>query len=170
MPLSYFTLRDIQKRETESAAAVKLEDDFFKQVADLLAAKKNEAMGSQSIMTIREYENIRKTVISIQAKREEKIMLMALRGETEGNNLTPEERDFLRRFVDDVIAMRNTVTDLWSSEVKPEGIKKIKIIKDVEKYSGLDKNVYGPFKPGDIPTLPKEEAQWLLDAKMAEML
>ena len=106
MSLSYSALREIQKKEMDSAAIIKLENDFYSQIAELLAKKKEEAMSSQSIMAIREYENIRKTVISIQAKREEKIALMALRGENDGDGLTPEEKSFLQRFYGEISEMR----------------------------------------------------------------
>jgi len=170
--LSYSSLREIQKREMESATIVKLEEDFYKQVADLLAKKKDEAMSSKSIMQIREFENIRKTIVSIQAKREEKIVLLALRGNNEGNGLTPEEKDFLQRFIGDISEMRNTVKDLWNTEetTRDSNIRRIRITKDVEKYTGLDKNIYGPFKIGEMQTLPKEEAEWLLQANMAEKI
>jgi DNA replication initiation complex subunit (GINS family) len=162
MALSYSSLREIQKKEMESAAAVKLEEKFYEQVAELLANKKGEAMRSQSIMAIKEYENIRKTVISIQAKREEKIILMALRGETEANTLTPGERGFLHRFAETVLDMRTAVK-------APVGVvRKVKILKEVEQYIGLDKSVYGPFKSGEEKLLPRDEAEWLLKANMAE--
>ena len=172
MSLSYSALREIQKKEMESAAIIKLENDFYSQIAELLAKKKEEAMVSQSIMAIREYENIRKTVISIQAKREEKIALMALRGENDGDGLTPEEKSFLQRFYGEINEMRNTVKGLWNSAEtrNPSLIRKVKITRDVERYVGLDKNIYGPFKQGEQHMLPKEEADWLLNAKMAETI
>lgn len=167
--LSYSSLREIQKREMESAAIVKLEDAFYKDVAELLAKKKEEAMAAQSIMAIKEFENTRKTIVGIQAKREEKIVLMSLRGEKEGNGLTPEEKEFLYRLSETVLQMRETVKGLWNNEPGQSlRILKVRITQPVEKYTGLDKNIYGPYKPGEQPVLPKDEAEWLLNARMAE--
>lgn len=172
MTFSYSALREIQKKEMESSAIANLDEDFYKKVADLLTLKKKEAMESQTIMSIKEFENIRKTIISIQAKREEKIVLMALRGEIEGKGLTPEEQMFLKRFSETVVEMRTAVKGLWNpSDGGPiAAIRKIRITKSVDQYMGVDKNVYGPFKQGEELMLPKEEAEWLLHAKMAEKI
>ncbi len=172
MTFSYSALREIQKKEMEGSAIANLDGDFYKKVADLLVLKKKEAMENQTIIAIKEFENIRKTIISIQAKREEKIVLMALRGEIEGKGLTPEELEFLKRFSETVVEMRTAVKGLWNpNDGGPvAAIRKVRIVKNVDQYMGVDKNVYGPFKQGEELLLPKEEAEWLLHAKMAEKI
>ena len=47
---------------------------------------------------------------------------------------------------------------------------KVKVIKDSEAYKGLDGNVYGPFKKEELVSLPKAEVDWLVKAKIAEMV
>jgi DNA replication initiation complex subunit (GINS family) len=169
--LSYSDLRDIQRREMESSAIVVLPDAFYQEVSSLLAKKSADAMESKSLLSIKEYENIKKIILSIQAKREEKIVLMAVRGEKEGSGLTAEEREMLKELSSIIKKSRETVKSVWSSEEPaPSNSRRIKIIRDVSQYRGLDNSVYGPFKMGEEQYLPRAEAEWLLKAGMAEML
>lgn len=167
--LTYSALREMQKKETESAALVGVEPDFYEKVARLLERKKQEAQESNSLLTIREYENIKKVIQGIQGKREEKIALLALRGEHEGRGLSHEETQLLQNLVEAISQARTTVKNVWESE--PRRLpRQIRILREVEQYTGLDNHLYGPFKTGEQPLLPKEEIDWLLKAKMAELL
>jgi hypothetical protein len=171
MMLNYSELRDIQKKEMESSAVVSLPDDFYRTVCDLLEKRNSEALSSKSLLAIKEYENIKKIVRSIQAKREEKIVLMAVRGEREGAGLTAEERELLKELSSIIKKSRESLIKVWESEDAPQASsKRIKILKDVSQYRGLDNSLYGPYKPGEEQMLPKAEAEWLLKAGMAEVV
>jgi DNA replication initiation complex subunit (GINS family) len=169
--LGYSDLREIQKREMESSALVMLSDDFYSLISQLLAKKGGDAIASKSLLAIKEYENIKKIVIAIQAKREEKIVLMALRGEREGAGLTIEERRMLKDLSEIVGKYREIVKSVWESESSaPPAGKRIKIMKEVSQYRGLDNSLYGPFRSGEEALVPIAEADWLLKAGMAELL
>lgn len=169
--LNYSELREIQKKEMESSATVILPEDFYRSVSELLSKRGAEAVSSKSLLAIKEYENIKKIVISIQAKREEKIVLMAVRGEREGAGLTAEERELLKDLSATIRKSRETVKNVWDSEeAAPAGSRKIKLLKDVSQYRGLDNSLYGPYRQGEEQSLPKAEAEWLLKAGMAEVL
>jgi DNA replication initiation complex subunit (GINS family) len=167
--LNYSELRDIQRKEMESSAIVSLPDDFYELISALLTKKKEEALSSKSLVVIKEYENIKKIVAAVAAKREEKIALMAVRGETEENGLTREERELLKGMSSIIKSSRESVKSVWETEEKVTS-QRIKIIKDVEKYRGLDNSIYGPFKQGEEQSLPRPEAEWLLKSGMAELL
>jgi DNA replication initiation complex subunit (GINS family) len=166
--LSYSKLRDIQKKESDSADIVKLDPAFWSDAAIFIADKKKEAMNGESILAIKEYENIRKIVASIQMRREEKIVLMAVRGEKDMPGLTKEEGSLLRDISERIHKCRDEVSDIWNGKKTDETTKKVRILKDIEPYTGLDNNTYGPFSSGDEPLLPLAEAQWLIKSKMAE--
>jgi DNA replication initiation complex subunit (GINS family) len=168
--LNYSELRDIQKREMESSAIVGLPEDFYRTISELLAKKSAEAMSSKSLLVMKEYENIKKIVASVAAKREEKIVLMAVRGEREGSGLTSEEREMLKELSSIIKKARENVQSVWSTEETDDDSRRIKIVKDVSQYRGLDNSVYGPFKEGSEQLVPRAEAEWLLKAGMAEIL
>ncbi len=165
--LTYAVLRDIQRREMESSALVRLEPDFFSKVSILLSEKKEEARQGRSMLPIREYENIKKIIRDIQSKREEKLVLMAIRGDNSGKGLTPDEQELLSELISTVEKGRSKLTGIWSEENKPLRVR-ISVLKDVEEYKGLDNRVYGPFRRGEEHMLPKGEAEWLTREGMAE--
>jgi len=168
--ISYSYLREIQKKEVESAALTKLDGSFYEQVAEFLKKKKEEALSTNSILSIKEYENIKKVVISIQSKREEKLFLLSLRGQAV-DGLTESERTLFENISTTVQKYRDNVFEVLSKEGHDAPrIKKIKIVKDVEQYKGLDNNVYGPFKTGEEALLPMQEVEWLLKSHLAELL
>lgn len=167
--MDYSALRDIQRSEMQSSAIVKLPEDFYRLVSQLLENKQDEALSAKSLIAIREHENIKKIVRSIAAKREEKIVLMAVRGETNGEGLTEEEKELLKGLTSIIMKSRETVKSVWESDAPtPTESQKVKMLKDVEKYRGLDNTIYGPFKEGDEKLLPKPEADWLRKSGMAE--
>lgn len=169
-PLDYSLLRDIQKNELESTKPTPLEENFYANASDFLSTRKKEAFASGSTLSIREYENIKKILTTIKERREEKIILMAIRGDGNSGRLTPEEKKLLKELSDAVRKFRESIADSASEESTlpvPEK-KKVKLLKDIEPYKGLDNNVYGPYKSGDEIELPPAEAEWLLKAKMAE--
>jgi DNA replication initiation complex subunit (GINS family) len=169
--LNYAELRNIQKKEMESSAIVVLPEDFYQSVSQLLSSKSEEAHSSKSLLSIKEYENIKKIIIAIQMKREEKIVLMAVRGDKEGSGLTAEEKEMLKELSSIIKKSRETVKNVWGKEDSvPESSRRIRIVKDVAQYRGLDNSVYGPFRQGEETSLPRPEVEWLLKAGMAEIL
>jgi DNA replication initiation complex subunit (GINS family) len=171
--LNYSTLRDFQKKEMESSAIVKLEQTFYSDAAKFIAEKKKEALACGSILTIKEYENIRKIVATIQARREEKIVLMAVRGEKDSPGLTSEENALLSELAACIDSSRKNMADVWNGNVLENTggmARKVRILKDIEAYTGLDKAVYGPFQSGKDVIIPLAEAEWLLKSKLAEVL
>jgi len=169
--LNYAVLRDIQKHEMDSAAVVKLEPGFYSEAAQFISDKKKAALESGSILAIKEYENIRKIVAAIQARREEKIVLMAVRGERDSPGLTKEEGVLLKELAERIDECRSRVSGIWNGkEHEQPKSRKVRILKDIEAYTGLDKAVYGPFRSGEERLLPLAEADWLLKSRLAEVL
>jgi len=115
-PLDYSLLREIQKNELESTRLTQLDADFYENASGFLNNKKKEAFASGSALSIREYENIKKILTTIKERREEKIILMAIRGEGTSGGLTPEEKKLLKDLSDSVRKFRESVSASESSE------------------------------------------------------
>lgn len=169
--LDYSDLRDIQRKEMESSAVVSLPDDFYQLISQLLEKKKGDAFSSQSLIAIKEYENLKKIVASIASKREEKIVLLAVGGSRDGLGLTTEEKELLKGLTSIIKNSRENVKNIWETKEESNDVsQRVKILKNVDKYRGLDNTIYGPFEQGEEQDLPKPEADWLLKSGMAELL
>lgn len=170
--IDYALLREIQRKELSSSKLSEVGDEFYSQVASFLEAKKADAFSSNSMMKIREYENLQKIVSAIKEKREEKIFLMALRGEKVNGELTSEERTLFNQLASNVRQFRSGVAACCPEEPQRNETEplRVRIINDIEAYKGLDGNTYGPFKKDELVSLPKAEVDWLTKSKIAEML
>ncbi len=164
--MDYLELRELQKKELSSSALAPLPDNFYEEIAKLLEEKKAAALNSCSLDLVKEYENVKKLIRIISQKREEKIVLLALRGDEDVEGLTKEERQLLKDLVSIIKKSRNIIRSAWDETP----VQTVKILKPVEQYKGMDNNLYGPFKEGDIKSLPSREAKWLIEAGVAELV
>ena len=167
--LTYSDLREIQKKELSSAAIAPLSKDFYEQLKDFLQKKRKEAMDSGSLLSMREYENIKRIAASIQSKREEKILLMATRGESSVAGLSDSETELLSRVAELINKQHAHFKDVVGEDEGAQ-FRRVMILKDIEQYVGLDKNLCGPFKMGEEHLLQKDEAEWLTKSRMAELV
>ncbi|MBD3398174.1 hypothetical protein GF412_03210 [Candidatus Micrarchaeota archaeon] len=171
--LNYAKLREMQRSEISTSELCIVEEDFYSLLKSFLDEKKEEAMGSQNLLVIKEYENLRKIARAIVNKRNEKLVLLALRGKRETTGMTKEEADFLghlSRAMEANEAQLSFIFEEGNGSGKKDNIKRLRLLKDISPYKGLDDRVYGPFKAGEEADLPADEAQWLLKEKMAELL
>jgi DNA replication initiation complex subunit (GINS family) len=47
-------------------------------------------------------------------------------------------------------------------EAKPEPRTVVAFLEEVPRFVGMDMKSYGPFRPGDVSSLPKENAELLM--------
>ncbi len=171
--LNYSKLREMQRSEMASSELCQVEEDFYTSLKGFLEGKKNEAFSSQNLLVIKEYENLRKISRAIVNKRNEKLVLLALRGKRETTGMTSEEAGFLSHLskaIEENDAQLAFIFEESNGGKKKHNIKRVRLLKNISPYKGLDEKVYGPFKEGDEVELPVDEAQWLLKEKMAELL
>ena len=171
--LNYSQLREMQRSEMGSSELCSVNEDFYTQLKEFLNEKKEEAMNSQNLLVIKEYENLRKIAKAIVNKRNEKLVLLALRGKKELTGMTREESNFLThlsRAIDENEAELSFIFEENNGNDKKNQFKRVRLLKNISPYKGLDEKVYGPFKTDEIVELPAAEVQWLLKEKMAELL
>ncbi len=171
--LNYSKLREMQRSEIASSELCTVDGNFYTQLKEFLVEKKKEAIEGQKLLVIKEYENLRKIAKSVVNKRNEKLVLLALRGKKETMGMTEEEMEFLghlSKAIEENDAQLSFIFEESNGGQKKDNIKRVRLLKTISPYKGLDEKVYGPFSEGEIVELPKDEAQWLLKEKMAELL
>lgn len=171
--LNYSKLREMQRSEMSSSELCLVDEEFYSQLKDFLGEKKGEALSSQNLLVIKEYENLRKIAKAIVNKRNEKLVLLALRGKKESTGMTKEEANFLThlsRAIDENESELAFIFEESNGSSERDHFKRVRLLKNISPYKGLDEKVYGPFKSGEEVNLPPDEATWLLKEKMAELL
>ena len=167
--LTYSRLREIQLKEIASLEPVKLERDFYSQLREFLESKKASVGKAQSLMEMREFENIKKVAKSLVAKRKEKLLMLSAILERDIEGLTEEEQEFMDGVRGISKKSFGHVDDIFEEPKEARAPEtRVKIGRAIEAYKGSDNNIYGPFKEGEEVLLPQDEADWLLRSKLAE--
>jgi len=161
--LSYGEIREIERRERSNSALSEIPEDFYDTICKTLETAKNEAAKEPNITNVRKYDNLKRIVEIIRRKREEKIVFMAIHG-VEPEHIIDVERTLYKQSLSAIEEFRTRVSG--GNKV----LKRLRIVKKVERYTGLDNKTYGPFEEGDDISISEAEASWLVKANMAEMI
>lgn len=165
--INYSLLRDIERQELTQASLTPLPLDFYEN-AKRYAVELEVKMNGGGVMVIREYENVKRIIKRIMEKREEKIVLLAVRG-IESENLTKEEKELFYSIKERIDEYRKNFEEgEHEDSVKRERVKKIRLLREVEAYTAPNGSVYGPFRKQEEVVLPSEEANTLVKARLAE--
>lgn len=172
----YRRLREIQQQERESSSLVPLPAEFYQGVSELTERKRLDTERTRALHDMREFENMLKVIRDIHMLRTRKVVFRALTSPRKhsAEGMTKEEHalyDSVCGLLEQNGAHLSTLGGGGIPE-REEGraIKKVRILKDIPAYKGVDNAIYGPFKPGDESALPQTEAEWLLRGKLAQGL
>jgi DNA replication initiation complex subunit (GINS family) len=172
--LSYEEIRKIQARERASPVLQTLPDGFYKAARKLIEKKDEELKKNFSLTEAKEYESIVKVVEDIHERRKQKIILRAMKaGAAEEATLAVEEKELfskIHKIVEEEAGDFVKMIEGKEGKVDEESIKRIKILKNLPKFVGVDLKAYGPFKEGDSTELPDKEAQLLVRRGIAEYI
>ena len=164
--MDYHKLMDYYRKEMSNAGLVKLPDGFYSELIDLLKEKR-ALLSDADPLKQREYWNVKKVITRLVEKRIEKIVYAALNGVEVST--TPEELNLYATVKGSIEGFRKMVesemkrqNDEKKDDAQKKDVKKVRIVKYVEKYVGADSNIYGPYDVGDVVELPNEEADWLI--------
>lgn len=190
--LTYKRLRDLLREEKSLPSLAKIPQDYYVSVEAFLSSTFSQMESGHSVMQMREFENATSVIREISLIRQQKILFKALRngGEhTKAEDMTREEHEVYDRFCHVVEEENNRLGTLLSrfqhsranaapvqkqepssekKEAQGSRLKKVRFTKDVQAYIGMNKERFGPFKPGEEGTLPSDEAELLLRERLAE--
>ncbi len=191
--MEYEDLRKFQRLERNDVLKlVELPENFYEQAnALVLKLKKNyEASGREE--DLRLYNNAKRALEEVFERREQKILLKALRSvknnEIDDSNLVGFEKKFFNDLLEMISEYRKVFSQFAEGKVlveeKEEAMEKVKainegevlntvlvrILKDIPKFVSSDLKELGPFKANDIVRLPEKEAQILAEKQFVEII
>lgn len=165
-------------------------------LADTLGGLKEAKKGDTSILALRlaEFENIKNIISDLYETRERKIVSSALyyvkSGDAvEAKNLVREEEEVLKKIVELLRSRRREVLDKvlggegLAQESKPgkkeekktlpqpsakQEFLTVRLLKDLPPLVGVDGRVYGAFKTEDLVSIPRANAETLINRGVAE--
>jgi DNA replication factor GINS len=162
------TIRRIFEDERNSAGLTKLPDDFFEQVREYLEKKTKMMRDETDQWTM---EAVKRRLKTIFERRERKI-LNAAHGFIDSGvipeNMTAEERGFFEKIVENVNHFQKERAERL--ERKEENLVMVAMLEDIHKFVAINMKNYGPFKKGDITTLPEPNAEVLVKKGLAQKI
>jgi DNA replication factor GINS len=160
------TIRKIFEEEKNSQGLTRLPDNFFEDVKEYVDKKSRMARIESDKWAL---DSIKTRLKAIFARRERKI-LNSVHGFIDSgvlpDNLTPEEEKFFEKSVDCVKGFHNEREG--SFETAEENLVLLTILEDIKRFVGTNMKNYGPYKKGDLTTMPEPNANLLIEKKLAE--
>ncbi len=161
--LTYESIREAVKREKGSAGLTPLPADFFTSAKAYLDKKSRLRTKDDQW----EQDQAKRRMQDLVELREKKILMGALyfvRSGVKPENLTEDEYSFLKSLAEVIKGWQDKKKGMLEAKVEPLPV--VAFQEDVPRFVGIDMKNYGPFKAGDMSTLPKENAE-LLEKKGA---
>lgn len=166
--LTYEALRKLVQEEKAGNKLAELPEDFFENVKSYLDKKGNISKEREDVW---ELDSARRTLQDLLEIRERKILILALYNVRSGVvsvNMTPEEKEFYERLVEGIKDFQAKKKEILDG--MPEKRQVIAMLEDMPEFVGINMKTYGPFKKGDVATLPEENARLLVDKSMARKI
>ena len=194
--ITYELLFDLLRRERSRDDLQPLDPSFYDDVLAYLWEKKSfldQSASSDGVFSSSDFEaariqfqNIKRLLKELYDRREKKIINLAITKTRTGSllvdtsNMLPSEKEFFDAVCDLLSRYRKELLDsLLSLSRKPASFSQsddsdrvvmVRVLKDIPKFLGKDKVVYGPFKPEDVVSLPFFIASLLSEKGLVEFI
>lgn len=195
--MNYEDLRRFQRLERNSSKLGELNRSFYEEMSVMLAAQKAKCKETGAAEETRVFENMVKTARDIFDRREQKIMMKAMRqsrtNETDKDPITDEENSLFNQLSETLKKSRQEFEMLLSGNGRTRAMEKIqnindipvmnngaaaedlnivmvRILKKVPKFVSGDLKEYGPFETNAIVKLPRKEADLLSNRNFIERI
>ena len=163
---SFEDLRKIKKEEEAGPKLSRINPDFKEAVVVFVKQKEKE---SQEKRDLRELQNVKALLKEILEIRERKILMAALyyvRSGVTPENMVHEEREFFEAAAAKIKVFHDKVKGIIKGT---ESSMRVVVIKEaVPGFVGTNLHIYGPFRPGDMATVPEECVELLVKKGAAE--
>ncbi len=166
--ITYETLRKIEQEEKNSLKLVKLPQNFLQEAMDYLEKKKAMANEKEDMW---EHKTAVQRTDNIMQVRERKIVNFTLSFVRSGaipENMAPEERELFDRMVKNLQDFQGQRKKAMSGE--KFSMKTVAFLQEMPQFVGIDMGYYGPYIPGDIATVPEENAKVLIEKGASELI
>jgi len=170
----YDELLEAWSREKENAEIQPLPRGFYARLAEYVKKLREEKrmLDEKTIrgrLLVKEEENVRAMVEELILTRYEKMMRTVTKGLIVPTSaLTEEEDNLYREATAQVDSLQDFIRSLLLGRQPKERRTRsqeaivIRILQEIPEIIGADLKTYGPFKPEDIATLPRENARTLI--------
>lgn len=166
--LTYETIRRIVTDEKNATKLTPLPEDFFKKAKAYLD---NKAKISDSKEDTWELESVKRLLQDLFEIRERKVMTLALyfvRSGVTSEHMIPEEKKFFDSVVSNIKQFQVERKGVLEGEQEKKEL--VAVLEDIPGFVGTNMKNYGPFKKGDVITLPEDNVRLLIEKNLARKI
>jgi DNA replication factor GINS len=165
--ITFETLRKILQEETDNKKLSQLPENFFEEVREYLGNKEELSRERGKY----EFQTARMRFSSIVEARERKLLGFALSYARSGafpEHMLPEERELVEKVAALIRDFRERRDSRMSK--KSQAFSVVAFIEELPQFVGIDLSIYGPYRKGDIASIPEENARLLAEKGAAEII
>ena len=173
---NFETLFETYQRQKQSSDLLPLTEEFFTNVKAYLQAKREMLQKSKKSRDlyeskIKEIKNIKKLLKDFYDLREKRIIQRAQFTVasslelTDTTNMLPYEEELYNSIIDHLLKSRKKYQNLIRTNHE---LEQLEILEEVPELIDQDLKTYGPYKKGDLTSLPKTLAEILIRQNKAK--
>ncbi|MBS7614509.1 hypothetical protein KEJ18_02085 [Candidatus Bathyarchaeota archaeon] len=175
----YSKLLEAWKKEKETAEIQPLTKGFYADLVTYIKRIREERrmLDERTVrgrLLLQEEENIRRMTEELIQARYKKMVQATSIGETiPAVAIAEEEESIYKNICTQVDCFQSFIKNLLLGKIQPEtkkissGHMVVRFLKEIPEIVGVDMRTYGPFKPEDVASLPKENASSLVKQGVA---
>ncbi len=166
--LTYEAIRRIVGEERTTQKLVALPDDFFNRIKEYLSHKAKIADTKEDAWELASAKRVLQDLLDMRERKILNLAVYSLRSGTEPENMTPEEKELFN-------AVSTNIKEFQEKrklvlEGREERTENIALLEDVPEFMGTNLKKYGPFKKGEIVTLPEDVSKVLEEKGAAKRM
>lgn len=172
--ITFEYIRKVQREEQYETKLSKIPEDFYEKVRNYIEQKKKLIQKKRDKEGEMEIENIQKLLEEVYNRRETKILNQALISARTGippQNLIKNEEKLFNQILDILKFSREKTLKTSPKKIKEKeesGLKRVRFIKEIPEFVGVDLQKYGPYNEGEEAEIPKENAELMVNTGNAE--
>ncbi|HIJ97830.1 TPA: DNA replication complex GINS family protein [archaeon] len=184
--VTFETLREIQRREKKSEQLSELKDEFYKGAKEYFERTKNEDLSElrnaqiifEDVIERREKKIINQALSTVRLREKADIKVMSTKEWEMYESLVSSLKNY--REAIDLRGAKIEIKDLTKpqslSDLIPEKkgnggeFLKVEVLDELPEIVGTDLKDYGPYKKGDVVSIPRENAQLFISNGKAKEL
>jgi len=167
--ITYEGLRKVLADEKKATKPVALPDDFFDKIKIYLE-NKSKVTEKKDIWEVESAQRLLKDLFELRERKILTLALYSVRSGITAENLTEIEKHFFESLVKNLKDFQEKQKKIMSTEDEEKGV--IAILKEVQKFVGMNMKTYGPYKEGEVVSIPKDMCDVLVkrgDAREIEL-
>jgi DNA replication factor GINS len=163
----YSDLYRVWKSEKTSEKTQPLPPDFYERVQTYLKGLEEDSAASdghtiQGRITLKEKQVTVRLLRELKETRLEKLLTLADRGDINTENLTEEEKTFVKTLDKSLQAFQEGKQPDFSPPQERVELSVVRFLTDIPEIVGTDLKMYGPYKKEDVGSLPNQNAEALI--------